>query len=171
MTDGVMLAPGGGRRITGGGMDATLKVPTNHPSFASTFEVIVPPGFDVGAELARSTPPPSSTGAMRNGSSSATSTPGFERTNPWTLNLRAHPLVRVQIGREVRIYLAREATEEELGRYWPRLVEICQRTRHATTEADNVSSSCSNPTLGEENDRTQSCHRRWAARPSRTSFS
>jgi deazaflavin-dependent oxidoreductase (nitroreductase family) len=50
--------------------------------------------------------------------------PGFDRPNPWTLNLRAHPLVRVQIGREVRIYLAREATEEELGRYWPRLVEI-----------------------------------------------
>ena len=50
--------------------------------------------------------------------------PGFERPNPWTLNLRAHPLVRVQIGREVRIYLAREATEEKLGRYWPRLVEI-----------------------------------------------
>jgi len=50
--------------------------------------------------------------------------PGFERPNPWTLNLRAHPLVRVQIGQEISIYRAREATEEELERYWPRLVEI-----------------------------------------------
>jgi F420H(2)-dependent quinone reductase len=30
--------------------------------------------------------------------------PGFERPNPWTLNLRARPVVRVQIGREIGIY-------------------------------------------------------------------
>lgn len=51
MTDGVMLMPGGGRQITGGGMDATLKVAHDRPSFASTFEVIVPPGYDVGAHV------------------------------------------------------------------------------------------------------------------------
>ena len=50
--------------------------------------------------------------------------PGFERPNPWTLNLRANPLTRVQIGRERRIYRARQATEDELESYWPRLVEI-----------------------------------------------
>jgi len=50
--------------------------------------------------------------------------PGFERPNPWTLNLRAHPVVPVQVGREIGTYRAREATEEEVGRYWPRLVEI-----------------------------------------------
>ncbi len=45
--------------------------------------------------------------------------PGFEHPNPWTLNLRAHPLVQVQIGAEVGTYEAREATEEEIGRYCP----------------------------------------------------
>ena len=50
--------------------------------------------------------------------------PGFERPNPWTLNLRANPLARVQIGHETRTYMARQATEDELEKYWPRLVEI-----------------------------------------------
>lgn len=50
--------------------------------------------------------------------------PGFERPNPWTLNLRANPLARVQIGQEIDTYRAREATDEEVERYWPRLVEI-----------------------------------------------
>ncbi len=43
---------------------------------------------------------------------------------PWTLNLRAHPVVPVQVGREIGTYRAREATKEEVRRYWPRLVEI-----------------------------------------------
>jgi F420H(2)-dependent quinone reductase len=51
-------------------------------------------------------------------------TPGFERPNPWTLNLRAHPLARVQVGSVQGTYQAREATEAEVGRYWPRLVRI-----------------------------------------------
>jgi deazaflavin-dependent oxidoreductase (nitroreductase family) len=50
--------------------------------------------------------------------------PGLERPNPWTLNLRAHPVVPVQVGQEAGTYRARGATEEEVGRYWPRLVEI-----------------------------------------------
>lgn len=50
--------------------------------------------------------------------------PGFERPNPWTLNLRAHPVARVQIGPEARTYRAREATPAELERYWPKLVEV-----------------------------------------------
>jgi F420H(2)-dependent quinone reductase len=50
--------------------------------------------------------------------------PGFEHANPWTLNLRAHPEARVQIGSMSGIYHAREATEEEVTRYWPQLVRI-----------------------------------------------
>ncbi len=51
MTMGVMLEPGEGRRIVGGGLDATVKVAGEHHPFASTFEVIVPPGYDVGAHV------------------------------------------------------------------------------------------------------------------------
>ena len=50
--------------------------------------------------------------------------PGFERPNPWTLNLRANPLARVQIGQEISTYRAREATDEEVERYWPCLVKM-----------------------------------------------
>ena len=50
--------------------------------------------------------------------------PGFERPNPWTLNLHANPVVRVQIVRETRTFRARQATEDEIEKYWPRLVEI-----------------------------------------------
>ncbi len=50
--------------------------------------------------------------------------PGFERPNPWTLNLRAEPRAQVQVGREVLAVTAREASEEELDRYWPRLKEV-----------------------------------------------
>jgi len=48
-----MLPPGAGRLIAGGGLQATLKVPGGDPAFASTFEVVVPPGFDVGAHVHR----------------------------------------------------------------------------------------------------------------------
>jgi deazaflavin-dependent oxidoreductase (nitroreductase family) len=50
--------------------------------------------------------------------------PGFEKTNPWVLNLRAHPVARVHIGGLARDYAAREATREELDRYWPQLVAL-----------------------------------------------
>jgi len=46
-----MLAPGAGDRITGGGLDATLKVGAAQCAVASTFEVVVPAGFDVGAHV------------------------------------------------------------------------------------------------------------------------
>lgn len=49
--------------------------------------------------------------------------PGFEHPNPWTLNLHANPLARVQVGQEKRAYRARKATSDEVERYWPRLVE------------------------------------------------
>jgi F420H(2)-dependent quinone reductase len=50
--------------------------------------------------------------------------PGFERPNPWTLNLRAGPHARVQIGRATASVRARPASEDELGRYWPQLAKI-----------------------------------------------
>jgi F420H(2)-dependent quinone reductase len=50
--------------------------------------------------------------------------PGFERPNPWTLNLRAHPLACVQVGSVRGTYQAHEATAAEVERYWPRLVRI-----------------------------------------------
>jgi deazaflavin-dependent oxidoreductase (nitroreductase family) len=45
--------------------------------------------------------------------------PGFERPNPWPLNLRAHPLARVQVGSVGATYHAREATADEVEQYWP----------------------------------------------------
>jgi quercetin dioxygenase-like cupin family protein len=53
LADGLMLRPGEGRVIAGGGLHATLKVPGGNPAVASTFEVVVPPGFDVGAHVHR----------------------------------------------------------------------------------------------------------------------
>lgn len=50
--------------------------------------------------------------------------PGFEHPNPWTLNLRANPVARVRVGSARGVYLAREATDEEVMRYWPHLVRI-----------------------------------------------
>ena len=50
--------------------------------------------------------------------------PGFERPNPWTLNLRANPVARVQIGPVSGLYQAHEASEAEVDRYWPQLVQI-----------------------------------------------
>lgn len=50
--------------------------------------------------------------------------PGFERTNPWVTNLRAHPIARLQIGPELAEYHAREATEAEISLYWSRLQNI-----------------------------------------------
>lgn len=49
--DAVVLAPDGGRVITGGAVNARLLVAHDHPSFASTFEMTVAPGFDVGAHV------------------------------------------------------------------------------------------------------------------------
>jgi hypothetical protein len=53
MTDvaAVVLPPGAGRRITGGSLDATAKITTGHPALAPAFEVVIGPGFDVGAHV------------------------------------------------------------------------------------------------------------------------
>ena len=51
MADGIMLLPGQGRRIAGGALDATVKSTLSTPALTSTFEMIIPPGYDVGAHL------------------------------------------------------------------------------------------------------------------------
>lgn len=51
-------------------------------------------------------------------------TPPYERTNPWTLNLRADPLASVQIREQVLRCHARETSDNELAAYWPALTEI-----------------------------------------------
>ncbi len=51
---GLMLEPGAGRLIAGGSIHATLKVAGGaggHGALTSTFEVVVAPGFDVGAHV------------------------------------------------------------------------------------------------------------------------
>ncbi|CAM00566.1 1,3,6,8-tetrahydroxynaphthalene monooxygenase [Saccharopolyspora erythraea NRRL 2338] len=48
---GLMLPPGSGRRLVAGAQDVTFKVTGEHSRAASSFEVVVPPGFDVGAHV------------------------------------------------------------------------------------------------------------------------
>ncbi len=50
--------------------------------------------------------------------------PGFERPNPWVLNLRAEPHAHVQLGRSTISVRARPASADELDRYWPQLTRI-----------------------------------------------
>ncbi|MBS1891594.1 MAG: cupin domain-containing protein [Actinobacteria bacterium] len=48
---GTVLAAGEGRRIVGGPLDVTVKMTLDHPALTSTFEVMIGPGFDVGAHV------------------------------------------------------------------------------------------------------------------------
>lgn len=47
----VMLAGDQGRIVTGGAVHARVLVTHDHPAYASTFEVSIAPGFDVGAHV------------------------------------------------------------------------------------------------------------------------
>ncbi|MFD0207400.1 MULTISPECIES: cupin domain-containing protein [Saccharothrix] len=49
--DGLIVPPGQGRRLTTKAQDVTFKVTGADGSAMSTFEVVVPPGFDVGAHV------------------------------------------------------------------------------------------------------------------------
>jgi quercetin dioxygenase-like cupin family protein len=54
MSEGRVLPPGAGRLIAGGALHATLKVSggaRGDGAVCSTFEIIVPPGYDVGAHV------------------------------------------------------------------------------------------------------------------------
>ncbi|MCV7019211.1 nitroreductase/quinone reductase family protein [Mycolicibacterium aichiense] len=50
--------------------------------------------------------------------------PRNERTNPWVLNLRAHPTATVQIGADRITCDAHELEDAQVDRYWPRLVAL-----------------------------------------------
>jgi len=50
--------------------------------------------------------------------------PGFERPNPWVLNLRAAPHALVQVGRDTAHVRARPASDHELASYWPQLTKM-----------------------------------------------
>lgn len=49
---------------------------------------------------------------------------GTEKNPLWYLNLKANPNVQAQIKKEVLDLRARDATEEERAKYWPRLVAM-----------------------------------------------
>ena len=51
LREGSMLGPGEGQLISGGALHATLKVPGGAGAITSTFEIVVPPGYDVGAHV------------------------------------------------------------------------------------------------------------------------
>jgi len=51
VTNGFLLPAGAGESIRLGQMQVSVKVSGEHSVSASTFEVIVPPGFDVGAHV------------------------------------------------------------------------------------------------------------------------
>ena len=51
MAGGIMLLPGQGRRLAGGALDATVKSTLSTPALTSTFEMVIPPGYDVGAHV------------------------------------------------------------------------------------------------------------------------
>lgn len=50
-TEGLLVPPGHGKRVRTPAQDVTFKVTGEHSRAASTFEVLVPPGFDVGAHV------------------------------------------------------------------------------------------------------------------------
>jgi mannose-6-phosphate isomerase-like protein (cupin superfamily) len=49
--DGLVVPAGQGRRMVTGAQEVTVKVSGDHSRVASSFEVVVPPGFDVGAHV------------------------------------------------------------------------------------------------------------------------
>jgi mannose-6-phosphate isomerase-like protein (cupin superfamily) len=51
MADGMVLSRGAGPTIVTAGLDVTLKVTAEHARSASSFELAVRPGFDVGAHV------------------------------------------------------------------------------------------------------------------------
>jgi mannose-6-phosphate isomerase-like protein (cupin superfamily) len=51
MTDGIVLLPGQGRKLVTPAQEITFKVTGDNAKAGSIFEVVVPPGFDVGAHV------------------------------------------------------------------------------------------------------------------------
>lgn len=50
--------------------------------------------------------------------------PEHEGTNPWVINLRSNPVAQLQIVRDINLYRAREASQREIDRLWPRLIKL-----------------------------------------------
>jgi hypothetical protein len=66
-----------------------------------------------------------------------------ERPNPWPANLRADRRCLAQRGRSRRQFSAREATPEEIERWWPPLVRLWPPIRH--TLPGNGGAQCLHP--------------------------
>jgi deazaflavin-dependent oxidoreductase (nitroreductase family) len=49
---------------------------------------------------------------------------GLDATSSWPLNLRAHPGARIEIGGTTAQYVGRPATDDEVARNMPRLIEM-----------------------------------------------
>jgi hypothetical protein len=47
----LMLPSGVVRWMLGDALDATIKMPSSYPALTSSFEMVVPAGFDVGADM------------------------------------------------------------------------------------------------------------------------
>jgi deazaflavin-dependent oxidoreductase (nitroreductase family) len=56
--------------------------------------------------------------------------PGFEKTNPWVINLRANKMAEVQIGMDHYRCVAHEADELEIERYWSELITVWPAYQH-----------------------------------------
>lgn len=50
--------------------------------------------------------------------------PEHESMNPWVINLRSHPIARLQIGQYTSRYKASEAKEDDINRLWPKLINL-----------------------------------------------
>jgi uncharacterized RmlC-like cupin family protein len=51
MSDGIIFTRSGGQRIDLGGVSVTVKTVMNDGAFAASFELVIPPGYDVGAHV------------------------------------------------------------------------------------------------------------------------
>ncbi|OBG35889.1 nitroreductase family deazaflavin-dependent oxidoreductase [Mycobacterium sp. E3198] len=63
---------------------------------------------------------------------------GREEHPLWYLNLKEHPEVQVQIRAERLSLVARDATDAERDRYWPRLTRMYPRYQNYREAADRV---------------------------------
>jgi F420H(2)-dependent quinone reductase len=79
--------------------------------------------------------------------------PAGERANPWPRNLDAAPRTTVEVGRQRLAVTARRATDAEIGRWWPRLLELwpLYGRHHAATGERHV--FVLEPRLGPPDDR------------------
>ena len=51
MTDGLIIPPGQGKNFAAGGAEITFKVTAEQSATTSSFEIVVHPGYDVGAHV------------------------------------------------------------------------------------------------------------------------